>query len=232
MGVAVGGHVLLEEGDSHCLGGAGLQQAGFGVLHQVDGCLFDAVVHIKLGIGSAVIDLDHILARHAAGVGDLDLQDDFVSAVPESGDLLLEGCVTQPVSEGVDHAIVPIVVGVALPGGQVVRSEVAQLRRRLIPAVAQVDALLVLPEGSLEVRPALKSGQPDIPGILRVLIDRVAGAVIEIHIGGSFGVIGHEGVHRVAGGVHRAVEDLAQGFEAHAAGGAHLDDGVDAAVVL
>ena len=174
-----GGHILLGEGDSDGLGGAGLQEAGLGKARQDHVGFFDAA----LGIGGGVVDLHYVLAGNAAGVGDLDLQGDGAVAVGVGLDALLEARIAQAVAEGV------------LDGGGIV--DVTVRSRGLIVAVAHVDAL-----GVLHVVPGSQVAVGEVAGVPE---GGGCGEVVGVGVhqaAGGVDLAGQDVAHRVE--AHRA----------------------------
>ena len=85
--VVVGGHVLGGEGDGDGLAVAGLEQLGLAEAGQHHVGLLNAA-H---GVGGGVVDLDHVLAGHAAGVGHLHGHGDGAAGVGVVLNLLGKG---------------------------------------------------------------------------------------------------------------------------------------------
>src|SRR5699024_3738105 len=105
--VVVGGHVLGGKGDGDGLAVAGLEQLGLVEAGQHHMGLFNAA-H---GVGSGVVDLDHVLAGHAAGVGYLHGHGDGAVGIRVVLNLLGKGGVAQAVAEGVlDGGLVGLLV--------------------------------------------------------------------------------------------------------------------------
>ena len=205
----IGGHVLSFEGDGQGLGLAGLQQAGLIVCRQVGAGLLNAAV----GVGGPAVDLHHVLARNRAGIGDSDVKGDGTILFRNGAHLLLEGGVAQAVAEGVLHHVV--IVEQALLGGG------------LIELVAHIDALHVVDEkGSPAGSRSLLILHKKLVHVF--ILEEVAGVP---HAGGV-GQVVQEGVHRPAGGIHRAGEDIAQGIETGLAGAGAPQHAPDLGIVL
>ena len=210
-----GGHILLGEGDGDGLGGAGLQQAGLGEARQHHVGLLDAA----LGVGGSVVDLHHVLARRAAGVGDLDLQGDGAAAVGEGLDALLEAGVAQAVAEGILHR--GGVVDEAVRGGG------------LVVAVAHVDAL-----GVLHIVPGAQVAVGEVP---RVPEGGGGGEVVGVGVhqaAGGVDLAGQHVTHRVeahrAGAAHPegGVHAVFQEAQLHGVGGVDQHDDLAEALGL
>ena len=208
----VGGQVLQRHGQGDLLGGPGLQQAGFAEVQQVYAGFLNAAV----GVGRGEVQLHHVLARHAARVGDGDLHSDGVGVLLEVGDLLLELGVAQAVAEGVLHIVVVV--------------DQPLLSSGLIELVAHVDALHIVHKGEHALEGVVVAdnllGQVFHPG--EEVVARVAGMVP----GGGLRQVLQVGVHRPAGGVHRAGDDLAQGGHARRAGAGGQDHRADGIILV
>ena len=159
--VVVGRHVLDGKVDREGLARTGLEEPGLREAAQDDLSLLDPAS----GVGSGVVQLDDVLARAIAGVGDLDRHGDGL--VDRTGrrldDLPGEVRVAQPVPEGVDDRL--FVVDEPLGGCA------------LVVAVAEVDALGVVHErrigGHRRVGGRLLDGRDRVRG-LDVLVDESA----------------------------------------------------------
>ena len=126
-------HILRRECDRHGFGFVRLQKAGLGKTDQHDMCLFDAALRIRRGI----IDLYDVLARDAAGVGDLHLHGNRAAAADKGFDALCKRRIGKPVAERILHGLRIIDEGVRSRG--------------FIVAVADIDALGVLDIVAVEV---------------------------------------------------------------------------------
>ena len=208
----VGGQVLQGHGQGNLLGSARLQQASFGEVQKVDAGLFNAAV----GVGRGEVQLHHVLARHAAGVGDGDLHGDGGGILLEVGDLLRELGIAQAVAEGVLDVV--LVVDEALLGGG------------LVELIAHVDTLHVVHKGEHALEGVVVAddllGQVLHPG--KEVVARVAGVVP----GGGLGEVLQVGVRRPAGGVDGAGDDLAQGGHAGRAGAGGQDHRADGVILV
>ena len=206
----VGSERVTVPRDRQRLGLTGLQQLRLLVGQQVRRSLFDAAVRV----GRVVVDLHDVLtgdlARvrhgHVNGHGTRGLVDRDVTH------RLGERRVGQAETKRVDNLVA--VVDDALSGG------------RLVPAVADVDRLVVVHERRLRLS-ALVEGV--ILGELRHV--RVLEVAEVVGRGTRLNVAG-EGVGGLGGGVHLAVQDAAQRVEAHLAAGDRPHDRVDLRVVL
>ena len=196
--VVVGGHVLGGKGDGDGLAVTGLEQLGLVEAGQHHVGLFNAA-H---GVGGGVVDLDHVLTGHAAGVGHLHGHGDGAVGVRVVLNFLGKGGVAQAVAEGVlDGGLVGLLVAQA---GLVVDPA------GLIEAVAHVDAL----------------------GVLHVVALQVAVCKVAcVPVGGGGGDVIGVGVSEAAGGVHHAGQGLAHGVHTGAAGAADPQGGVDAVIL-
>ena len=187
----IGSHVLHVEGDGQGLGSAGLQHVGLVEGDEVGAGLLNAAV----GVGRIVVDLDHILAGHIAGVGDGHVKGNGAVALGDGTRLLGEGGVAQAVAEGILY-------------GRVIVDE-ALRSSGLIELVTHIDALYVV----------YKSGGSTLN---LKLADVIIGKVAEVVPGGGLGQVIDIGVHHLGGGIHPAGEDLAQSVEAGLTGAGHI----------
>ena len=196
--VVVGGHVLGSKGDGDRLAVAGLEQLGLVEAGQHHVGLFNPA-H---GVGGGVVDLDHVLAGDAAGVGHLHGHGDGAVGVGVVLNLLGKGGVAQAVAEGIlDGGLVGLLIALA---GLVVDPA------GLVEAVAHVDAL----------------------GVLHVVALQVAVCKVAcVPVGGGGGDVIGVGVCEAAGGVYHAGQGLAHGVHARAAGAADPQGGVDALIL-
>ena len=206
----VGRESVTVPGNRQRLGLARLQQLRLVERQQVRRCLLDATIRV----GRVVVDLHDILAcdlacirhGHVRGHGTRGLVDRDIAH------RLGERRVGQAVAKGVDDLVA--VVDDALSGG------------RLVPAVADVDRVVVVDEGRLCLS-ALIEGI-----ILRKLRHiRVLEVAKVVRRGTSLNVT-REGVGGLRRGVHLAVQDAAQRIEAHLAAGNRPHDRVDLRVIL
>ena len=206
----VGSERVAVPRDRQRLGLTGLQQLRLLVRQQVRRSLFDAAVRV----GRVVVDLHDVLTgdlarvRHGyvSGHGSRSLVNRDVAH------RLGERRVGQAETERVDDLVA--VVDDALSGG------------RLVPAVANVDRVVVVHERRLRLS-ALVEGV--ILGELRHV--RVLEVAEVVGRGTRLNVAG-EGVGGLGGGVHLAVQDAAQRVETHLAAGDRPHDRVDLRVVL
>ena len=196
--VVVGGHVLGGKGDGDRLAVAGLEQLGLVEASQHHMGLFNAA-H---GVGGGVVDLDHVLAGDAAGVGHLHGHGDGAVGVGIVLNFLGKGGVAQTIAEGV------------LDGG-------------LVGVLIAQTGLIVDPAGFIE-----PVAHVDALGVLHVVALQVAVCkVARVPVGGGGGDVIGIGVCEAAGGVHRAGQGLAHGVHARAAGAADPQGGVDALIL-
>ena len=161
-------HILRFERNRHGLGFVRRQFLGLGKADQSDMRLLNAALGVRRGI----VNLHHILARDAAGVGDLHLHRNRTVAVGIARDLLREGRVAQAIAERVLHSLFVV--------------DKAVCRRRLIVAIADVDALGVFDIVALEVA---------VGKVARVPIRRRGGQVIRVGIDEPTGGIDRTGKH-------------------------------------
>ena len=206
----VGGERIAVPGDLQCLGLTGLQQLRLLIRQQVRGSLFDATVRV----GRVVIDLDDVLTGDLAGVRDGHVRGHgsrgFVDR--DVAHRLGERRVGQAETERVDDLVA--VVDDALSGG------------RLVPAIADVDRVVVVDEGRLRLG-ALVEGV--VLGELRHV------RVLEVAEVVGRGARLDDTRERVGGlrrGVDLAVQDAAQRVESNLAAGDRPHDRVDLRVVL
>ena len=207
--VIVGDEILPVDGDGDALRLAGLKLAGLFKAHQGDGGLLNVVGLVVIRVGCVEIDLHHVPASGRAGI--LHGNAEFNIAVSVHLAHLkvrpLKGGIGDAVAEGVLHrGGIVVVPGIALVQSLV---EVAGL----IVFIAHVDAFVV-EHGGLHVLPAVD--QHHVPHVL--------------HGGGGEGVIG-EGVHQMAGGVHRPAEHIGDGTAGVAAGAGGPQHRADTGVV-
>ena len=122
------------------LGGAGLELVGLLEGNEVARGLLDAQLGVELRIRCREVQLRHVLAGHRSRVGHRDARHELVVLLAGRNGVkrLREGRVAEAVPEREDHRVL---VGEA----RVHKS------RRLVVAVAHVDALLVLVEGAQDV---------------------------------------------------------------------------------
>ena len=191
-GVVVGLELLLIEGDSHRLRGAGRQFRGLGVTDQLDRRLLDFVLLVVVGVGALGVDFYNVLA--GAGTGVLHVHRDGAGgAVP--GSLVVgpvKGGVGQTVAERIHHGIcIAVVAGVAL-------AEDGILVAGLVVTIAHVDAFLVADVVVLGLLAVL--------GVVREVTEVLGGRAAQgIHL---------IGIHCAAGGVDVAGKDFRQGVQA------------------
>ena len=197
----IGSHILHVEGNGQSLGSAGLQHVGLVEGDEVGAGLLNAAV----GVGGIVVDLDHVLAGHIAGVGDGDVEGDGAVALRDGAHLLGEGGVAQAVAEGILHG--GVVIDEALGSGG------------LIELVTNIDALHVVDEG----------GNRAVHGELVHVVIEHAAEVVPV---GGLGQVVDIGVHHLGGGVHLAGEDLAQGVEAGLTGAGHDQSALDGVILV
>ena len=208
-----GSHVLGLEGEGQRLGRAGFQQAGLVKGHQIGGGLLDAAV----GVGRVVVDLYHVLAGHAAGIGDGDVQRNSAVRLGHGVDFLGKGGVAQAIAEGIDNGLVVVKALHAVGIGS------------LVELVAHVDAFHIIDKarGGGDLGAASPVGG-NVGQVVHVGIESVA-EVVGPRCGGQ---ICQEGVHGLAGGVDFTGQNLAQGRETGLACTGGPDEGVDVGVVL
>ena len=206
----VGGERIAVPGDRQRLGLTGLQQLRLLIRQQVCGSLFDATVRV----GRVVIDLDDVLTGNLAGVRDGHIRGHGSRGLVERdvAHRLGERRVGQAETERVDDLVA--VVDDALSGG------------RLVPAVADVDRVVVVHEGRLRLS-ALVEGV--ILGELRHV--RVL-EVAEVVGGGARLDVTRESVGGLRRGVDLAVQDASQRVESNLAAGDGPHDRVNLRVVL
>ncbi|SCJ52351.1 Uncharacterised protein [uncultured Flavonifractor sp.] len=205
-GVVVGGHVLHVELDGVVLGGAGLNQVGLLEGHQIHGGLLNGA-----GVGRIVVDLQHVLAGHVAGVGDLHPDSDHAVFLVDGHDILVKGGVGQAGAEG-EHDLAVVVI--ALVG------VVAGLK----VLVAHVDALAVLSKVAGVVG--------GVGVVVAVGVPGAVGLQLEVVVGGGGGQVIHKpGVSQAAGGVHLAAEDAHQGVDAGLTGVTNPQDALDLGII-
>ena len=209
----IGAHLLFGhihgEGDGLPGGHVLLLEA-----HQLHCGLLDAVGLVVLGVGGLHIDLHHLAAIHVRGVGHVHSDSELVPVLGHGVVGVLKGAVAQAVAEGEGHSLVVVeITRVALTQHHV-------LIPGLVVAVADVDALLVshiiLVVGAFESQAFGRS-------------IGVTGGVGVLDGGGGQIVIA-VGVHQLAGGVHRAIEQVADGVDAALANLAYPEAGVHAVV--
>ena len=206
----VGSERVTVPGDRQHLGLTGLQQLRLPVRQQVRGSLFDATVRV----GRVVVDLDDVLTSDLARVRDGDVRGHGPRGLVnrDVAHRLGERRVGQAVAEGVDDLVT--VVDDTLSSG------------RLVPAVADVDRVVVVDEGRLRLG-ALVEGV-------------VLGELRHVRVLEVAEVLGHgarldDTRERVGGlrrGVDLAVQDAAQRVESNLAARDCPHDRVDLRVVL
>ena len=205
----VGGQGVPRPRHRHGLRLAGLEQLRLLVGDQVRRRLLNAAV----GVGRVRVDLDDVLARDLAGVRHRHLRAQHpVGALPQFRHLLGETRVGQAVAEGVDDFA--RVLDDALSGGG------------LVPAVAHVDGVRVVDERRLGERALVEGVLLGELSHVRVL------EVAEVVGGGARLDDPGEGVGGLGRRVDLAVQDAAQGVEAHLPARDRPDDRVDVRVVL
>ena len=208
VGIVVGELGLLDV-HGHVLGGAGGDEVGLLVAHELDGGHLDAVLAVVVGVGLLEVDGDGVLALHGAGVGHGHLDVKAVVGLGDAHALVVEGGVGQTVGEGIGHVgAVVEVAGVALAQDLV-------LVAGLIVAGAHVDALgvhvVAAPVGALVV-----GGLPlvdhalDLVGLAVGQAGEVGVDHAEVGHHGVEGVVLIDGVGQLAGGVDLAGEHLHQ----------------------
>ena len=185
--------------------------------------LLHPVVLVVLGVRALEVDLHRVLAVHRTGVGHVHTHQEGVPLVLHREVGVLKGGIAQAVAEGERHVcIVVILSGVAL-------AENIVLIPGLIVPVAHVDALLVhhvvlVALGDAGIGVVLGSGSVIFRGI-------GIGVGAEVLHGRRGVVVPQEGVHKPAGGVDVAGQDIGHAIDA---GHAHVADPqhrVDAVVV-
>ena len=206
----VGSERITVPRDRQRLGLTRLQQLRLLVRQQVRGSLFNATVRV----GRVVVDLDDVLAGDLARVRDGHVRRHGSRGLVnrDVAHRLGERRVGQAVAEGVDDLVA--VVDDALSGG------------RLVPAVADVDRVIVVDEGRLRLG-ALVEGV--VLGELRHV------RVLEVAEVVGRGTRLDDTRERVGGlrrGVHLAVQDASQRVESNLAAGDRPHDRVDLRVVL
>ena len=201
MHVAVRGHIFFGEGEGKRFAAVRLDDARLIEGGEVDRSLFDGVFAVIIGIRRGIIQLHHAFAGDVARVGDAHFYSDVVAHIVEGDDLLLEARIAEAVAEGIHHG------GVVIEG-------VVHLIRRFIIAVADVDALFVFHERSVDVHAVRIRTRVVIEGHLHIGIGRVRGEVRRPQ------------VDRLAGEILFAAQQVGKGLAADAAGIADPDDGV------
>ena len=206
----IGGERIAVPGDRQRLGLTGLQQLRLLIRQQVRGSLFDATVRV----GRVVIDLDDVLTGDLAGVRDGHLRGHGSRGLVDRdvAHRLGERRVGQAEAKRVDDLVA--VVDDSLSCG------------RLVPAVADVDRVVVVDEGRLRLG-ALVEGI--LLGELRHV--RVLEVAEVVGCGARLDVT-REGVGSLRRGVHLAVQDAAQRVESNLAAGDCPHDRIDLRVVL
>ena len=196
------------------MGGTRLQNIGLGEVHQVYRRLFDTSVVV----GRGEVDLHHIFAGHAAGVGDHNVKGDIVAAVGEILNFLGESGVAQAVAEGV------------LNNAVVVEGHVASLGLgvgRLIEPVAHIDALHIVDEGQRSLEARVKGSV-----LLQQVVHVVIGEAAIVVVGGGGLLVVDIGLYGAARRIHGPLEDFAQGVHGGASGAGGQQNGTDGIIVV
>ena len=208
--VVVRRHVLDREGQRVILCLLRLQNVRLCIRRKDDGGFFDRSV-----VRRAVIELDDVFSRVPAfgpGIGDGNGDGDLTVLRLCLLDLLREGGIAEPVTEGIGHRVV-IRSRLALDG----KSPAVRIYG-LVIAVSDVDALFVF----YRVRRSDRVGGVDV---------RVCRG-IGIREGRIRREVGDPGVHRSARRHDRAVEDLGKRVAAARSRIGHPDDRVDPFVLF
>ena len=193
----IGAQFALGNGDIHrdglACGNCDLLKAD-----QFDRSLFDAVLSVIVGIGRLHIDLDSFTAIHRACVADADRKDEVVAFFLHRKTAVLKCGIAQTIAEGIsDRGGVVVLADVGI-------AEDGVLVAGLIVAVTDVDAFLIdfiiLVAGALEGKPLL--GSVGVGSDIGVLHGRAGEVVVAI------------GVHQLAAGVDRAVQDVTDCLDA------------------
>ena len=211
-GGIIGGQILQGNRHGNLLGSTGLQHFGLFKVHQIDGGLFNAAV----GIRRREVQLHHILALHIAGVLHGDFHGEGIVILLEVGDFLGKAGVAQAVAKGILDILV-IINQPLLCGG-------------LIELVAHVDALHIIGEGehALEAQIIPANLFHQVAGFGVDVIAGVAGMVV----GGSLGQILQVGIHGLAGGVDRTIQNLTKGGHTGGAGTGNQQDSADVVIFI
>ena len=155
-------HVLGGERNRHNLGFTRLQQLCLTETRQNDVRLFNAA----LGVRRGVVDLHHVLARDAAGVGDLYLHGNRLARAGKGFDALFKRGIAEAVAERVLHGRIVVDVSVRRCG--------------FVVAIAHIDAFRILHVVAIEVAVGEAARVP-IGGrrsqIVRIRVDEPAGRV-------------------------------------------------------
>ena len=205
--------VVSVEGDRDLIAVAGLDQIRLGEADQHDVRLFD----LARGIRSRHVYFYNFLARHIAGVGDIDGNGKFciLIGLPGKSFAVFKGHIRHfPIKGRVGEAVAErehdIVVIPSFPVGK---------SARFIIAVPDVDALFV-------IHIVLRHG-------------RLIAVCREVHVAARHEIVGEVficrilreiaaiGIHRSAGGIDRTVEHSAERIDTGVSGAADPHAGVD-----
>ena len=202
VGIVIGGHVLLVEGQGHGLRLARFEQTRLGEVREDADGLLDLVVAIVVRVGALVVDLHNVLAGDVASVGYRHVHRDSFARIIVRASLLREGCVGQAVAKGVGHCT--SLSDTALAVKRAISEGVVLDIGRLVIAVAHIDALLVLQVGTGDraLHAAHEAGHREV-GV-------VVAEVADVDIAGVGREVGRPDVHGTAGGVDLAVHDMSQ----------------------
>ena len=203
--VVVRGQLVVLEANLDGLGLTRLQQLGLLIGNKIGRGLLDAAV----GVRRVGVDLNNVLAGHAAGVGHGDVKAHGAVGVARGAHLLREGRIRQAVAKRVLHgcAVVDqILVGCGL-----------------VEAIAHVDALVVVD----------KAGRAGAAGALDLeLLDVVVGKVAKVVPAGRGRQVIDKSIGRLTRGVGLAAKDAAQGLKTGLAGVRSPHDTLDLRVVV
>ena len=206
----VGGERVTVPGDGDRLGFSRLQELRLVVGQQVRRGLFDAAIRV----GRVVVDLDDVLAGDLAGVRDRHVRSHRARGLVHRNIAHRLGeCRVGPAeAEGVDDLVA--VVDDALSDG------------RLVPAVADVDRVVVVDEGRLRLSALVEGVVLSELRHVRVL------EVAEVVGCGARLDVTRERVGGLRLGVDLAIQDAAQRVESNLAAGDRPHDRVDLRVIL
>ena len=181
---------------------------------QFDGSFFNAIFTVIVRIGRLHIDLDSLAPIDGTGIGDVDGKHEIIAGFLHGQAVINKVSIGQTIAKGISHSggiVVIANIGVA---------ENFVLITRLIIAVSDIDAFLIgdiiLVVGSLERKSGLS--RVGVRGRASILNSGAGQIIVAV------------GIHQLAAGVDRAVQQVADGFDTRLPNFTHPHTGIHTVV--